>query len=93
MLVLSPEYTEYFFGKEVTYLATTFYILEIIRRFIWNCFKIEVKHIEISKRYLMTTDVKLPFQKDELGNCTNAHTMIYIGTKYSVFLRPAAEMI
>ena len=40
--------TEYFFGYEVTILATTVYILEIIRRFIWNCFKIEVKHIAIS---------------------------------------------
>ena len=68
MLVLSPEYTEYFFGKEVTYLATTFYILEIIRRFIWNCFKIEVKHIEISNRYQLSTDVKLPYDKDESGN-------------------------
>ena len=81
MLVISPEYTEYFFGYEVTVLATTFYILEIIRRFIWNCFKIEVKHIEISKRYLMTTDVKLPFQKDELGNLHLENSIDYSRNK------------
>lgn len=37
--------------------------LEIFRRGMWNCIRVEYKHLEISKEYRVSSDIELPFIK------------------------------
>ena len=66
-LMLSPEMLAMFDSERLQSTLFVLYICEIVRRFIWNCFRIEIKHIEAAKRYQTSNDVKLPFFIDEKG--------------------------
>ena len=66
-LMLSPEMLAMFDSERLQSTLFVLYICEIVRRFIWNCFRIEIKYIEAAKRYQTSNDVKLPFFIDEKG--------------------------
>ena len=69
-LILSPEILNMIFRNWLQAVLSILYFTEIIRRFIWNSFRIEIKHIEVAKRFQMTNNIKLPFDKGERGEFT-----------------------
>lgn len=88
-LLISPEILAIFISTRLQSTLFALYLCEIIRRFIWNCFRIEVKHIEAAKRYQTSNEVKLPFQYSEKegfslkkefckNNETNCQELLYL---------------
>lgn len=61
LVTLSPEVINSLFRPET--LSIILYSLEIFRRGMWNCIRVETKHLEISKEFRVTNDVELPFIK------------------------------
>ena len=62
---LSPEVILHFFNNTLHTVLTIIYILEIFRRFIWNLIRVEVKCIQISKKYILFNNIELPFKRNE----------------------------
>jgi len=65
VLSMSPEIVHQFIRPELFSLIV--FSLEIIRRSLWNCIRVEYKHIEICKQHKISMNVELPFKKDEKG--------------------------
>lgn len=61
LVTLSPEVINSLFRPET--LSIILFSLEIFRRGMWNCLRVETKHLEISKEFRVTNDVELPFIK------------------------------
>ena len=65
IFTLCPEVILHFFNDFLHSVLTTIYILEIFRRFIWNLIRVEVKCIQISKKYILFNNIELPFKRNE----------------------------
>lgn len=62
-VILSPEVMHFTYRPEI--VGLTLFVLEIVRRGLWNAIRVECKHIEISNEYRVTTDVQLPYPTEE----------------------------
>ncbi|MCQ2820424.1 MAG: hypothetical protein MJ252_24430 [archaeon] len=60
LITLSPEVINSFIRPET--LSIILYALEVFRRGMWNCIRLEYKHLEISKEFRVCEDIELPFE-------------------------------
>lgn len=58
-VILSPEVLHFLYRPEI--VGFILFLLEIIRRGMWNAIRVEYKHIEIFKEYRVTSDIQLPY--------------------------------
>ena len=61
LLTISPEVVYSYNRPEMIFLVIN--VLEIIRLGLWNCIKIEQKHLDICDGYKVSNDIELPFMK------------------------------
>lgn len=62
LITLSPEIINSFIRPET--LSIILFSLEILRRGMWNCIRLEFKHLEISEEFRVCSNVELPFVKN-----------------------------
>lgn len=76
LITLSPEVIAEFVRPET--LSVSLFALEIFRRGMWNCIRVETKHLEISKEFRVTNDVELPFVKQNGKYINNESNILSI---------------
>lgn len=65
VLTVSPDVVYRFIRPE--FFLFLIYLMEVLRRGMWNFIRVEYKHIDICKEFKVTLDIELPFKKNEKG--------------------------
>ena len=60
-LTVSPEVVYGFIRPE--FLLFILYMMEVLRRGMWNFIRVELKHIELCKEFRVTAHIDLPFKR------------------------------
>ena len=76
LLTISPEIVEGWFRPET--LSIISFSLTILGRCMWNCFKLEMKHLDISKEFRVGTDVELPYIRQNGKYVVNESNLLEI---------------
>jgi hypothetical protein len=76
LLTISPEIVEGWFRPET--LSIISFSLTIFGRCMWNCFKLEMKHLDISKEFRVGTDVELPYIRQNGKYVVNESNLLEI---------------
>ncbi len=75
LITLSPEVINAFIRPET--LSIILFTLEILRRGMWNCIRLEYKHLEISEEFRVCSNVELPFVKNTYDKYVPIESNIY----------------
>jgi hypothetical protein len=66
VLTVSPDVVYKFIRPE--FFLFIIYLMEVLRRGMWNFIRVEYKHIEICKEFKVSLDVELPLKKNKNGD-------------------------